>query len=219
MPFPAELTEQKVAVVDDHPVVRDGLCALIGGEPGFTVVDRAGSFRDCMSLIETSTARLWVLDVCLPDGSGIDLCREIGAKRPDDRCLILTSEDDDTTARDAILAGAAGFLLKRATSRSVCTALRVLAAGGSALDPAMVKSVFDSMRYAADVDRIVLSEQEKLVLAHLAVGRSNREIAAAMFLSEKTIRNYVSRLLKKLDMDNRTQAALYGSNLEGLPNV
>lgn len=208
-----------VALVEDHVVVREGLAALIDAQEDFRVVGEAGSAAEARELMQSCPARLWILDLRLGDGSGVDVCREITRSRPGDRCLILTSEDSSHAVRDAIEAGAAGFLLKRSSGESVCGALRIVNTGGSTIDPRAANNLFDAMRTTPPGARIDLTEQEALVLAHLAEGRSNQQIATAMFLSEKTIRNYVSRVLRKLGKENRTQAALHAATIDGLPDV
>jgi DNA-binding NarL/FixJ family response regulator len=203
----------RILIADDHEVVRIGLSALLDRQPGFRVVGQAASGQEAIRLARTLRPDVVVMDIRMPDGSGTDACRVMTAEAPDTPVVMLTSYADEEALFDAISAGASGYVLKRIGSDELVSAIRTVAAGQSMLDPAVTATVLDRLRRAAHAEESGafgdLTEQERRVLAHLAEGESNREIAAAMQLAEKTVRNYVSNVLAKLSLASRAQAATY----------
>jgi DNA-binding NarL/FixJ family response regulator len=204
----------KVFLLDDHEVVLLGLRQLLEAEPDIEVVGDASTAAHAVARIPALQPDVAVLDVRLPDGDGITVCREVRSvmdKPP--ACLMLTSFSDDEALFTAIMAGAAGYLLKQVSSTDLVGAVRRLAAGESLLDPAMTSAVLERLRHPAEEDEDPryqsLTEQERRILDEIAVGKTNRQIAQSMFLAEKTVKNYVSGLLRKLDMERRTEAAVY----------
>jgi two-component system, NarL family, response regulator DevR len=207
----------RVYLLDDHEVVRRGLRDLLEGQGDIEVVGESGSAVDAEHRIPALRPQVAVLDARLPDGSGIDVCREIRSVDPTIQVLILTSFEDDEALFAAIMAGAAGYVLKQIKGTDLVDAVRRVAAGQSLLDPAVTARVLERIRRGPDQpDELKsLTEQERRILALVAEGLTNREIAQRMFLSEKTIKNYVSSLLAKLGMERRTQAAVLASKLLG----
>jgi two-component system response regulator DevR len=206
----------RVFLVDDHEIVRRGFAGLLKDEPGFEVVGEASTSEDALARIPATQPDVAVLDVRLPDGDGVAVCREIRSTNPGVRCLILTAYADEDALFAAIMAGASGYVLKQASVAELVRALKTVAAGESTLDPAVTNRVLDRLRHDADEtdERIAdLTRQEQRILALIADGLSNREIAEKMFLAEATVRNYVSNLLAKLGLSRRTQAAIYGNEL------
>jgi two-component system response regulator DevR len=203
----------RIVIADDHEVVRIGLSALLDRQPGFSVVAEAQSGEEAVRLARQHRPDVVVMDIRMPDGSGIDACRVLARELPDSPVIMLTSYADPDALFDAITAGASGYVLKRVGSTELVDAIRTVAAGGSLLDPAVTAQVLDRVRTASRVDEAGefadLTEQERRVLAHVAQGESNREIAAAMGLAEKTVRNYVSNVLAKLGVSSRSQAAAF----------
>ena len=203
----------RILIADDHEVVRIGLAALLDGQPGLSVVAQAGSGTDAVRLARQQRPDVVVMDIRMPDGSGIDACRTITAELTGTPVIMLTSHADSGALFDAIDAGASGYVLKRVGSGELIDAVRTVAAGGSLLDPAVTRSVLDRLRNASRLEEAGafagLTEQERRVLAHLADGATNRTIATRMGLAEKTVRNYVSSILAKLALDSRAQAAGY----------
>ncbi len=204
----------KVFLLDDHEVVRLGLRQLLDGEPDLEVVGEAATAAEAITRIPALQPDVAVLDVRLPDGDGITVCREIrSVMEVPPACLMLTSFSDDDALFTAIMAGAAGYLLKQVSGMDLVSAVRRLAAGESLLDPALTTAVLDRLRRPAEQDHDPryesLTEQERKILDLIAEGRTNRQIAEKLFLAEKTVKNYVSGLLRKLDMDRRTEAAVY----------
>jgi DNA-binding NarL/FixJ family response regulator len=203
----------RILIADDHEVVRIGLSALLDRQQGFRVVGQAGSGQDAVRLARSLHPDVAVLDIRMPDGSGIEACRQITAEAPGTPVVMLTSYADEDALFDAIAAGASGYVLKRIGSLELVNAIRTVANGQSTLDPAVTAAVLDRIRSAAHAEEsgafAELTEQERRVLAHLAEGESNREIAQAMDLAEKTVRNYVSNVLAKLSLASRAQAAAY----------
>jgi two-component system, NarL family, response regulator DevR len=204
----------KVFLLDDHEVVLLGLRQLLEAEPDIEVVGEASTAAHAVARIPALQPDVAVLDVRLPDGDGITVCREVrSAMDKPPACLMLTSFSDDEALFTAIMAGAAGYLLKQVSGTDLVGAVRRLAAGESLLDPAMTSAVLDRLRHPADEDEDPryqsLTEQERRILDEIAVGKTNRQIAQSMFLAEKTVKNYVSGLLRKLDMERRTEAAVY----------
>ena len=203
----------RILIADDHEVVRIGLAALLDGQPGLSVVAQAGSGTDAVRLARQQRPDVVVMDIRMPDGSGIDACRTITAELTGTPVIMLTSHADSEALFDAIDAGASGYVLKRVGSGELIDAVRTVAAGGSLLDPSVTRSVLDRLRNASRLEEagafVDLTEQERRVLAHLADGATNRTIATRMGLAEKTVRNYVSSILAKLALDSRAQAAGY----------
>jgi DNA-binding NarL/FixJ family response regulator len=203
----------RILIADDHEVVRIGLSALLDRQPGFRVVGQAGSGQEAIRLARALRPDVVVLDIRMPDGSGTDACRAITAEAPGTPVVMLTSYADEEALFEAISAGASGYVLKRIGSDELVSAIRTVAAGQSMLDPAVTAAVLDRLRRAAHAEESgafqELTEQERRVLAHIAEGESNREIADAMGLAEKTVRNYVSNILAKLALASRAQAAAF----------
>lgn len=202
----------KVLVVDDHEVVRIGLTSLIGRHEGFEVVAQAATGTEAVEQAIRHQPDLVVLDVLLPDKSGIEACREIRAACPNSRVLMLTSHANDEAVFQAIMAGASGYILKQVGSNPLIDALKAVAGGASLLDPAVTTQVLDRMRQMArrsNPSQDLLNEQERKILSLIAEGKTNREIAHEIYLGERTVRNYVSNILSKLNLANRSQAAAY----------
>jgi two-component system response regulator DevR len=205
----------RIYLLDDHEVVRRGLRDLLEAEGDIEVVGESGSALDAEHRIPALRPDVAVLDARLPDGSGIDVCREIRSIDPTIRALILTSFEDDEALFAAIMAGAAGYVLKQIRGTDLVDAVRRVAAGQSLLDPAVTARVLERIRRGPEQpDELKdLTEQERRILVLVAEGLTNREIAHRMFLSEKTVKNYVSSLLAKLGMERRTQAAVLAAKL------
>ncbi|MBX9473031.1 response regulator [Microcella sp.] len=195
-----------VFLLDDHEIVRRGIADLLEQEDDISVVGEAGVVAGAADAILASGATVAVLDGRLPDGSGIDVCRDLKSERPELGCLILTSYDDDEAVLAAVLAGANGYLLKEVRATSLIEAIRRVSAGEMLLDPAVTERVLSRAREASPLDGLTPRETE--ILALIAEGLSNREIGARLFLAEKTVKNYVSGILSKLGMQRRTQAAV-----------
>lgn len=201
-------------LLDDHEVVRLGLRQLLEAEPDVEVVGEASTAAEAVVRIPALRPDVAVLDVRLPDGDGITVCREVRSVMDEPpACLMLTSFSDDEALFTAIMAGAAGYLLKQVSGTDLVGAVRRLAAGESLLDPAMTTAVLERLRNPVDLEEDPryqsLTEQERRILDEIAAGKTNRQIAQSMFLAEKTVKNYVSGLLRKLDMERRTEAAVY----------
>ena len=203
----------RILIADDHEVVRIGLAALLDRQQGFRVVGEAGSGDEAVRLARALRPDVVVMDIRMPGGSGTDACRAITAELPDTPVVMLTSYADEEALFEAIAAGASGYVLKRIGSDELVNAVRTVAAGRSMLDPAVTATVLERLRSAAHAEESgafsELTDQERRVLAHLANGSSNREIADAMELAEKTVRNYVSSVLGKLGLASRAQAAAF----------
>jgi two-component system response regulator DevR len=206
-------------IVDDHEVVRQGLVALLGRRPGFQVVAEAGTAADAVAAARRFHPDLVVMDVRLPDGSGIEACREIRAELPQTRVVILTSYPDEDAVLSAIIAGASGYLLKQVRARDLVAALEAVGRGESLLDPAVTGRVLERIRRIGMADQpdelAQLTSQERKILLLVAEGKTNKEIAAEVFLSDKTVKNYVSSILGKLNLERRAQAAAYMARLRG----
>ncbi len=204
-----------VFLLDDHEVVRRGVRDLLTSEPDIEVVGEAGTAESALARVQVLRPDVAVLDVRLPDGDGISVCREIRSKLPETACLMLTSYGDDQALLGAIMAGAAGYVLKQTCGSDLVSAVRTVAAGRSTLDAHATQRVMDRLRdRMAAVDPLsALSDQEKRVLDLVKEGLTNRQIAERMFLAEKTVKNYVSSLLNKLGMQRRTQAATFAARL------
>jgi two-component system response regulator DevR len=206
----------RVFLVDDHEVVRRGIVELLGSDSELDVVGEAGSVAEAMTRISAARPDVAVLDVRLPDGSGIELCRDLLSDIPELRCLMLTSFTSDEAMLDAVLAGASGYVVKDIKGMELAQAIKDVGAGKSLLDNRAAAALMAKLRDAAErTDPLVgLTDQERTLLGLLSEGLTNKQIAARMFLAEKTIKNYVSRLLAKLGMERRTQAAVFASKLE-----
>ena len=209
----------RLLVVDDHEVVRQGLVALLRRRPNLHVVAEAGTVAEAVEAARRLRPDLVVMDVRLPDGSGIEACREIHEHSPETRVVMLTSYPDEDAVLSAIVAGASGYLLKQVRSRDLITALETVARGESLLDPAVTGRVLERVRRIATGDQpdelAQLTAQERKVLALVAEGKTNKEIATEVYLSDKTVKNYVSSILTKLDLDRRAQAAAYLARVSG----
>ena len=210
---PGTERQHRLLVVDDHEVVRQGLVAMLERRPGFQVVAEAGTAAEAVEMARRHQPDLVVMDVRLPDGSGIEACREIRAEMPQTRVVILTSYPDEEAVFSAIVAGASGYLLKQVRGRDLVTALEADGRGESLLDPAVTEKVLERVRRIAtggQADELsVLTSQEQKILMLVAEGKTNKEIAADVFLSDKTVKNYVSSILSKLNLQRRAQAAAY----------
>ena len=207
-------TDTSVFLVDDHEMVRRGVAELLEVERDLRVVGEAATVAEALVRIPLVQPRVALLDVRLPDGNGIELCRDLRALLPDLVCLMLTSFTDDQALLDAILAGASGYVLKDIRGGDLVGAVRAVAAGGSLLDPHATSLVLERLRAPAAPDVLApLSEQERRVLALIGQGLTNREIGASMSLAEKTVKNYVSTVLAKLGLQRRTQVAVLATEL------
>jgi two-component system response regulator DevR len=206
----------RIVLVDDHEVVREGLRALLDAEEGIEVVGEAGNVADAVRRVGYESPDVVVLDVRLPDGSGIEACREIRARWPEVRVLMLTSFADDEALFSSIMAGASGYVLKQIKGSDLVSSVQRVGRGESLLDPEMTERVFRRIRGEEPDDPLLarLSNQERKILDLIAEGLTNREIAERMFLAEKTVKNYVSNVLAKLDMSRRSEAAAYAARLE-----
>lgn len=207
----------KVFLVDDHEIVRRGLADLLTSEEGLEVTGEAASVREALTRIPVTPTDVAVLDVRLPDGNGVELCRELRDRLPHLRCLMLTSYADDDALFDAIMAGAAGFVLKQVLGSDLISAIRTVGSGGSLLDSRTTEALLNRIRRERTEDAsptAALSEQERAVLDLIGEGLTNREIGQRMHLAEKTVKNYVSRLLTKLGMQRRTQAAVLATKMK-----
>jgi DNA-binding NarL/FixJ family response regulator len=205
----------RVVLVDDHEVVRRGVADLLSIEDDIEVVGEASTYAEALARVPALRADVAVLDVRLPDGNGVALCRELRSKMPDLRVLMLTSFSDDDALFDAILAGASGYVLKQIRGDDLVAAVRTVGTGGSLLDPGVTEQVLERLRNppAEDPRLAELTSQERKILELIAEGLTNRQIGERMFLAEKTVKNYVSSLLSKLGLERRTQAAVYGASL------
>jgi len=205
----------RVFLLDDHEVVRRGVRDLLESEGDVAVVGEASTAAEALARVPAVRPDVCVLDVRLPDGDGVSVCRDLRSQFPDMACLMLTSFADDEALFDSILAGAAGYVLKQVRGADILGAVRTVAAGGSLLDPGTTARVMQRLRdQAAASDPLAgLSEQERRVLELIGEGLTNRQIGERMFLAEKTVKNYVSNLLAKLGMERRTQAAAFVARL------
>jgi DNA-binding NarL/FixJ family response regulator len=201
----------RVFLVDDHEIVRRGIAELVDAERDLEVVGEAGDVRQALARIPATRPDVAVLDVRLPDGNGIDLCREIRSREPGIACLILTAYDDDEAVRSAVLAGAAGYVIKDVRGQALLDAIRRVASGARLLPAGAGQRVVESATATATAApaEAGLSLRERQVLEYIAAGLTNRQIAERLELAEKTVKNYVSGLLAKLGMESRTQAAVY----------
>jgi DNA-binding NarL/FixJ family response regulator len=209
-------TSISVFVVDDHEIVRRGIKQLLDIEPDIEVVGEASSAAMAIATIPSVRPRVAILDVKLPDGDGITVCRDIrSATLPPPACLMLTSYSDDEALFGAIMAGAAGYMIKQVSGNDIVSAVRTLGNGGSLLDAGVTATVLNRLRQGRNEDPRyrTLSPQERKILDLIALGLTNRQIAAQLYLAEKTVKNYVSTLLHKLGFDRRTEAAVYAAKL------
>ncbi|MFI6819652.1 response regulator [Micromonospora sp. NPDC050187] len=207
----------RVFLLDDHEVVRRGLADLLTNSGDIEVVGESGSAQEAARRIPALRPDVAILDARLPDGNGIDVCRDVRAVDSSIKGLILTSYEDDEALFAAIMAGAAGYVLKQIRGTDLVDAVRRVAAGQSLLDPAITTRVLDRIRSGVEQPRELqsLTEQERRILEYVAEGLTNREIAGRMFLAEKTVKNYVSSVLAKLGLERRTQAAVLATRLLG----
>ena len=209
----------RLLVVDDHEVVRQGLVALLDRRPGFQVVAEAGTVEEAIAQARVHRPDIVVMDVRLPDGSGVEACREIRAELPETRVIMLTSFPDEEAVLSAIVAGAAGYLLKQIRARDLVAALEAVGRGESLLDPAVTERVLERVRRIAtgqgNDELAVLTSQEQKILMLVAEGKTNKQIAADVFLSDKTVKNYVSSILSKLNLERRAQAAAFVARHRG----
>ncbi|MFB7945521.1 response regulator [Kitasatospora phosalacinea] len=207
-----------VFLLDDHEVVRRGVRDLLEAEPDIEVVGEAGSCAQALARVPALRPRVALLDVRLPDGDGVTVCRELRDRMPELACLMLTSFDDDDALLDAITAGAAGYVLKQVKGADLVTAVRTVAAGQSMLDPATTRKLMESLRHheesGTEAALARLTPREREILALIGEGRTNREIGRELYLSEKTVKNHISRLLGKLGVERRLQAAVLAAHAE-----
>jgi DNA-binding NarL/FixJ family response regulator len=204
----------RVFLLDDHEVVRRGVRELIEAEADMVVVGEAGTAEEAIGRIPATSPNVAVLDVRLPDGDGIEVCRDIRSKHPEINCIMLTSFADDEAVYAAVMAGAAGYVLKQVRGSDLIDGIRRVAAGESLLDPSVTTRLLDRIRHQGDDDELSgLSDQERKILDLIAEGLTNRQIGERMYLAEKTVKNYVSNLLSKLGMSRRTEAAVYAARL------
>jgi two-component system, NarL family, response regulator DevR len=205
-----------VFLLDDHEVVRTGLRALLEAAGDVVVVGEAATVSEALSRIPPTRPDVAILDVRLPDGSGIEVCREIRSTWPEIACIMLTSYADDEALFASLMAGAAGYVLKQVGSSDLVDSVRRVAAGQSLLDPELTERVLERLRQGPQEDAKLarLTPQEKRILELIADGRTNRQIADSLHLAEKTVKNYVSNMLAKLGMERRTQAATYAARLD-----
>jgi len=207
------MVKQRILLVDDHEVVRLGLKSLLERHPQFEIVGEAASAREALEQVENNHPDVVVMDIRLPGTSGIEACEEITSRFPETRVLMLTSYAEDEMLFSAIRAGASGYILKQIGGEELVRALEAVARGEALLDPAVTQRVFQEVRRAVKEEEasafVHLSQQEKHVLLLVSEGRTNREIAKALFLGEGTVRNYVYSVLSKLGVSNRAEAAAY----------
>lgn len=202
-------------LLDDHEIVRRGVRELLEVEDDLTVVGEAGTAAEALARIPACRPDVAVLDVRLPDGSGVEVCRDVRSAHPEVHCLMLTSYADDEALFESVVAGAAGYVLKEVRGGELVRSIRRVAAGETLLDPAVTTRVLDRLRQGPEEDPRLrdLTPQERRILALLADGLTNRQIAAELHLAEKTVKNYVSNLLAKMGMSRRTEAAVYAARL------
>jgi DNA-binding NarL/FixJ family response regulator len=204
----------RVFLLDDHEVVRRGLRDLIDGEEDLEVVGEAGTAEEALARVPSTQPDIAILDVRLPDGDGVEVCREIRSRHPNVACLMLTSFADDEALFSAILAGAAGYLLKQVRGNDLIDGIRRVGRGESLLDPSVTTRVLERLRNQPQDELSGLTEQERKILDLIAEGLTNRQIGERMFLAEKTVKNYVSNVLAKLGMSRRSEAAAYAARLD-----
>ena len=205
----------RVFLLDDHEVVRQGVRRVLEDDADLEVVGEAGAASGAVEAIEAARPDVAVLDVRLPDGNGVDVCREIRARHPEIACLMLTSFADDEALAQAVLAGASGYVLKQIQGNELVSSVRSVASGHSLIDPATTRRVLEGLRRAHEEHEGVerLTPREREILELIAAGKTNRQIGAELYLAEKTVKNYVSNLLAKLGMGRRSEAAAYAARL------
>lgn len=205
----------RVFLLDDHEVVRRGIRELLESEDDIEVVGEAGSAEEALTRIPPTRPEVAVLDVRLPDGDGVEVCRDIRSRHPEIQCLMLTSFADDDALFSSIMAGAAGYVLKQVKGTDLVDAIRRVGRGESLLDPAVTRRVLERLRTKPEEDELSgLTDQERKILELIAEGLTNRQIAEQIFLAEKTVKNYVSNILAKLGMNRRSEAAAYAARLQ-----
>lgn len=205
----------RIFLLDDHEIVRQGIAELLAAVPGFSIVGEAANASDALPRVLASRPDVAVLDMRLPDGDGIDVCREIRSRMPATHCLMLTSCDDHEAVLAAVLAGASGYVLKEVRASGLVDAIRRVAAGQSLMEPALVAEALSQVDVEAPLDPRVqnLTERERQVLELITDGLTNRQIGARLHLTEKTVKNYASGLFTKLGLERRSQAAVFGAGL------
>jgi DNA-binding NarL/FixJ family response regulator len=204
----------RVFLLDDHEIVRRGVRELLEAESDIEVVGEAGTAAEALARVPATKPDVAVLDVRLPDGNGVSVCRDLRSQLPELACLMLTSFADDEALFDAIMAGAAGYVLKQIRGTDLVGAVRTVAAGGSLLDPRATAAVMERLRAPKPTDPLAgLTDQERRILELIGEGLTNRQIGERMFLAEKTVKNYVSNLLSKLGLQRRTQAAVLATEV------
>ena len=206
----------RVFLLDDHEIVRRGVRELLEAEDDLEVVGEAGTAEEALNRIPPTRPEVALLDVRLPDGNGVEVCREVRSRHPEVACIMLTSFSDDEALVQAVVAGASGYLLKQIRGTDIVDAVRRVASGQSLLDASLVDRVRAQLqRDSTEDERLArLTNQERRILALIAEGLTNRQIGAEMHLAEKTVKNYVSNLLAKLGMERRTQAAVFAARLD-----
>jgi two-component system response regulator DevR len=211
----------RVFLLDDHELVREGIRSLLESDDGIEVVGEASTAAEAMTRIPLANPDVAILDVRLEDGNGIDVCRDIRSTMSNLACLMLTSFADDEALYASVMAGAAGYVLKQIRARDLIDDVKKVAGGASLMDPRAVAQVIDRIANPPLLDPAMssLSPQERRILDLIAQGKTNREISEVLFLSEKTVKNYVSNLLAKLKMNNRTEAAIYATRQAGATGI
>jgi DNA-binding NarL/FixJ family response regulator len=205
----------RVFLLDDHEIVRNGIRGLLESD-GLMVVGEAGTAAEALARIPSTHPEVAILDVRLPDGNGIEVCREIRARQPEVACIMLTSYADDEAHLAAVMAGAAAYVLKQIRGRDLIDAVRSVAAGTSLIDPMATARLIEELNGAGteDAGLVSLTPRERQILELISAGKTNREIGGELYLAEKTVKNYVSNLLSKLGMGHRAEAAAYAARLE-----
>jgi two-component system, NarL family, response regulator DevR len=212
------LVPVRVFLLDDHEVVRRGIRDLLEVESEFEVIGEASTAAEALARVPALKPQVAILDVRLPDGDGVSVCRDLRSRMPELSCLMLTSFSDDEALFDAIMAGASGYLLKQVSGMDLVGAVRTVAGGGSLLDPKLTAAVMTRLRAGDRKDPLAaLTAQERRILALIGDGLTNRQIGERMFLAEKTVKNYVSSLMSKLGVERRVQAAVLVSELRERP--
>lgn len=209
----------RVLITDDHEIVRQGLKSLLGAQEDIEVVGEASSGEEAVRRTGLDEPDVVLMDVRMPGETGIEACRDIVARFPDTKVLMLTSYADEEALMASIIAGASGYVLKKVKGDDLVESIRKVAAGESLLDPAMVERLFERLRTGRVEDPLMatLTDQEQVLVHHLAKGLTNRQIAEEMFLAEKTVKNYVSSILTKMGMSNRSETAAYVARVESTP--
>jgi two-component system, NarL family, response regulator DevR len=209
----------RVLITDDHEIVRQGLKSLLSAQADIEVVGEAGSGEEAVRRTGLDDPDVVLMDVRMPGETGIEACRDIVARFPETRVLMLTSYADEEALLASIIAGASGYVLKKVKGDDLVESIRTVAAGESLLDPAMVDRLFERLRTGKVEDPLManLTDQERVLVQHLAQGLTNRQIAEEMYLAEKTVKNYVSSILTKMGMSNRSEAAAYVARVESTP--